>query len=446
MTIRLPRFLSKGARSQSVQGVDTGEPSSRTATTATTTTTTSSATAAAAIVSDGHLAIFPLSSAGALNSRSRAKPSPISTESSASRQVAAHPMRGVPERSQVVVVVAGADGSSSVVPFFQNPEASPVPLETPSHRKDILAVSPASKPPLKIKSPVPLSVPTNVQSGGLVGMMDLPNELLITIGLRAGFMAAINLMRTCRRFETLLSDPAAWYDYTRNGSSDIVESEVTICTKIHTFDHLVFGLWENPEIHSQEEYPHDGTQELPCKDVPVAAEPSVFFEHMTFSEQYDFLGGVNLSMTRGGLTSSEFFDHRETLPCYKNALRAAVASGALPPSAPHGDPPAGAKIDHSCQECARYDRRKVLKSIFVFDQVPYHPRWGREGFTWAFDYPDGRRRLRIKIKPFQGVLGYCSVRDLPSVFVNCVSVNGQQLKGDEYDLFQRLVNGKEQFI
>jgi hypothetical protein len=285
-----------------------------------------------------------------------------------------------------------------------------------------------------------------------IKLLDLPNELIINIAMRSGFFAATTLMKTCNRLHSLLSDPAAWYDYTRNGSTDLIESEVTICTKIHTFDHLVFGLWnQSDEEEYQEESASPAAEssseryEQKPKTVvrKYASDPSIYFEHLTFSEQYDFLGGVSLSMTPGGLINSEFFDHRETLPCYKLALKNAVANGSLPPSAPHGEPPAGAKIDHSCEECERYDQRRVLKSIFVFDQVPHHPRWGREGFSWCYEYPDGRRSLRIKIKPFQGVLGYCSVRDLPSVFVNCVTVNGRQLKGDEYDLFQRLVNGRE---
>ncbi|KAI8848589.1 hypothetical protein BC829DRAFT_443721 [Chytridium lagenaria] len=191
-------------------------------------------------------------------------------------------------------------------------------------------------------------------------------------------------MLTCTRLYNLLNDSSTWTSYTRGGSSDSIESEVTICTKIHTFDHLVFGLW------------HDVA--------PVDQDAS---------------------------------------PSLRAPLVEAVATGVLPASAPHGTPAPGAKIDHSCSRCAKYDGREVLKSLFVFDQVPYHPKWGREGFSWNYTYPDGRRTLKICIKPFQGVLGYTSVSDLPSLFINCITVDGKQLKGDLYDLFNRLVNGKE---
>ncbi|KAJ3232458.1 hypothetical protein HDU81_002968 [Chytriomyces hyalinus] len=252
-----------------------------------------------------------------------------------------------------------------------------------------------------------------------IGLLDLPTELIIKIAHHAGFIAATKLIQAHERFQTILDNPAAWHAYTHDASSssDVIESQVHICTKIHTFDHLVFGTWDN-DNHS---------------------EPSVYFEHLTFSENFDFLGGVEVGLSRSGQITSGFFEHRETLACYKKALIEAVQIGTLPPSAPHGGPPPGAKIDHSCHECERYNQRSVLKSIFVFDQVPSHPRWGKDGFSWVYSYPDGRRRLRVSITPFQGATGYTNVQDLPSVYVKKVNVNGVELEGEDWEMFQRLV-------
>ncbi|KAJ3236544.1 hypothetical protein HDU78_004548 [Chytriomyces hyalinus] len=252
-----------------------------------------------------------------------------------------------------------------------------------------------------------------------IGLVDLPTELIIKIAHYAGFIAATKLIQAHERFQTILDNPAAWHAYTHDASSssDVIESQVHICTKIHTFDHLVFGTWDN-DRHS---------------------EPSVYFEHLTFREDFDFLGGVEVGLSRSGQITSGFFEHRETLACYKNALIEAVQVGTLPPSAPHGGPPPGAKIDHSCHECERYNQRSVLKSIFVFDQVPSHPRWGKDGFSWVYSYPDGRRRLRVSITPFQGATGYTNIQDLPSVYVKKVNVNGVELEGKDWEMFQRLV-------
>ncbi|KAI9338791.1 hypothetical protein BDR26DRAFT_862779, partial [Obelidium mucronatum] len=287
-----------------------------------------------------------------------------------------------------------------VVPFAnQMSMYSPSPIA--------LAAEPHfAHPPLKPRKKYEYECSNPAQSTKL---MHLPNELLIKISLHAGFFSALTLIKTHPRFNDLLMDPRSWNDYSNAGASDdMIESEITICTKIHTFDHLVFGLWDSPP-------PTASTT------TTLSSEPSVYFEHMTFSEQYDFLGGVNMTLTRTGRIQSEFFEHRETLACYKRALITAVEQGILPGTAPSGEPPAGAKIDHSCEECERYDYRRVLKSIFVFDEVPYNPRWGKEGFCWRYQYKDGRRSVKVMIKPYEGAVGYgAGVKDLPSLWIKKV--------------------------
>ncbi|TPX74815.1 hypothetical protein CcCBS67573_g03925 [Chytriomyces confervae] len=158
------------------------------------------------------------------------------------------------------------------------------------------------------------------------GLLDLPTELIIKIAHYSGFIAATRMMHSHEHLHALLNTPAAWHAYKHDAhsSSDVVESHVQICTKIHTFDHLVFGTWNND-----------------------SSEPSVYFEHFTFNEAFDFLGGVEMGVLRSGKTTSACFEHREALACYQKALVEAVRVGALPPSAPHGGPPPGAKIDHN---------------------------------------------------------------------------------------------------
>ncbi|KAJ3295612.1 hypothetical protein HDU79_008801 [Rhizoclosmatium sp. JEL0117] len=317
-----------------------------------------------------------------------------------------------PSSSQVVVLTGDNQGLSSLVPLLT--KASLASNQSPGQSPIALAAEPDS---FNTASTSQFNYETYSESQS-IDLMHLPNELLIKISLHAGFLSALNLMKTCSRFETLLDDPRSWSDYSLAGSSDdLVESEVTVCTKLHTFDHLVFGLWDS-----------------------IDGETSVYFEHFTFNEQYDYLGGVNMGVSRTGVVRSEFFEHKETLPCYQRALVDAVAAGVLPGTAPHGDPPAGAKIDHQCVECSRYDQRRVLKSIFVFDEVPYNPRWGKEGFSWVYAYPDGRRRVKIRVTPYEGVVGYNGGgRDLPSVWIKKVNVNGKVLEQEEWELWQRLV-------
>ncbi|KAJ3003508.1 UNVERIFIED_CONTAM: hypothetical protein HDU68_005669, partial [Siphonaria sp. JEL0065] len=177
--------------------------------------------------------------------------------------------------------MAGDEGL--VVPFINKMSlASPSPI------------APAAEPhtlPLKAITKT-YKYESHAQPSQETKFMHLPNELLLKISLQAGFLNALTLMKVHPRLQDLLLDPRSWHDYSLPGASDDkVESEVTICTKIHTFDHLVFGLWD---IKGSNSFHH---------------EPSVYFEHMTFSEQYDFLGGVNMSLTRTGRIQSEFFEH-----------------------------------------------------------------------------------------------------------------------------------------
>ncbi|KAJ3076296.1 hypothetical protein HDU98_004595 [Podochytrium sp. JEL0797] len=301
---------------------------------------------------------------------------------------------------------------------------SPSPTPTPI----AAAAEPVSTPKLKKHYPYE----THALDSQRLKLMNLPNELLIKISLHAGFHSALTLMQVSTRFQDILMDPRSWNTYTDpSACSDILESEITICTKLHTFDHLVFGLWNQPPTAS-----FSSSQTTLVGD---DLEPSLYFEHFTFSEQYDFLGGVNVSLGKTGLLASQFFEHKESLPCYKRALVAAVVEGHIPGTAPTGDPPAGAKINHSCAECSHFNDRVVKRSIFVFDEVASHPRWGRDGFSWRFVYPDGRRVVKVLVKTFEGVVGYHNREELPSLLVKKVKVNGIELVQGEWELFQRLV-------
>ncbi|KAJ3316551.1 hypothetical protein HDU76_001714, partial [Blyttiomyces sp. JEL0837] len=411
MTIRLPRFLK--SRSQSTPALQSSETSSSSTLASSSSPSSSTSNLSRSAPTTTTITRTTSTSTPEFDSLSRRKPVPVVTVDTTS-------IPGIPATTptpsvtapfpaightfnnpEVVVVVSGEGGTQSVVPLIRQPipgenrpphihvenyDSSPLSSVSLSENMSNLSLQSTSStspyltvPTIANQSPPGSAYASKASMYNTAGisLMHLPNELLIVIAIRAGFLTAVTLMKTNRRFKAILNDPSAWHDYTRGGSSDIVESEVTICTKIHTFDHLVFGLWNQSQQQNernQDDIDHHHQDEIPS--VPPAAEisslvntenssptllsstssssttttpqfsaptslsdSSVYFEHLTFSEQYDFLGGVSLSMTQGGLITSEFFDHRETLPCYKKALKHAVANGSLPPSAPHGDPP-----------------------------------------------------------------------------------------------------------
>ncbi|KAH6602381.1 hypothetical protein BASA61_001169 [Batrachochytrium salamandrivorans] len=230
------------------------------------------------------------------------------------------------------------------------------------------------------------------------------------------------------------------------------------CYQVHTFDHLVFGDWHAHSSISESNKDKDD------------AEPDVFFMHRTFLEQFDFLGGISFRMDPGGLATANFFEHREHLSCYIDDMQLRVQNGIVPPplapyTAPpsppppsivsattpteenaleslmplpiHTSPTGGARIQHSCPSCEYYDTQKVRRSIFVFDQVPLHPTWAKDGVTYQHVYRDSKRTLLVTVKPSSGRMFQ---DDLPVVTLNRLEINGTKLNPNYYSLFLKLVH------
>lgn len=192
-------------------------------------------------------------------------------------------------------------------------------------------------------------------------LLDLPDEIMTAIAMEAGFWGALALRGTCKQLFCLLDDKSSWHDYSRRrvkkittttmtddtntsnstvyvqGPVDEIENTVTIETRLHTFDNLVFGTWRgsgcqshdasalDAAFHKSQQESHHlnktRTSTSPSYDIVMSEavamnNPAVFFEHKTFDERFDFLGGVQIRMNATGLASADFFDHRETLPCY----------------------------------------------------------------------------------------------------------------------------------
>ncbi|KAI8918863.1 hypothetical protein BC831DRAFT_515964 [Entophlyctis helioformis] len=303
--------------------------------------------------------------------------------------------------------------------------------------------------------------------GGGCTLADLPTELVCKIAMHAGFFGALALRRTCSRFNAILSQPLAWTDYATL-SPDALVNHVTVSTRLHTFDHLIFGQWASPSP-SVSLSPSAGSGDMVTKINGQAlrktalaptvaaglhhvhgadddgADPDIFFIHKTFLEQYDFLGGISFHMAPGGLVSAKFFEHRERLDCYADDMAARVQDGTLPPSidahVAGGAPTGDARHPHTCGRCAHYDTQIVHRSVFVFDQPP-SGGWTHgpgAGVRQSYTYADGRRTIDITVKPFAG-----GVRqdDLPFVSMNRVSVDGVLLPPPLHSLFLALVHRK----
>ena len=178
-----------------------------------------------------------------------------------------------------------------------------------------------------------------LEPGTTRSLADLPTELITIIANMSGFTSSLKLSMTCKRLRTIIMTPSSWYDYTTY-TMDVIESKVSIITKLSTFDHLLFGIW--PKVEGNASLPEDpwsrGCGRLPSSDsvdsvTTLTNRPTLyrscslkhtkrgnrrlFFEHRAFSNHFDFLGGVEFDVQDNGHIAIEFFDHVETLPCRK---------------------------------------------------------------------------------------------------------------------------------
>lgn len=264
-------------------------------------------------------------------------------------------------------------------------------------------------------------------------LLDLPYEILCIIAMDAGFFAAITLRKTCSKLFHILNTRLGWYYYNKRlpggGMVDKIENTIEIMTRLHHYDHLVFGLWNTSEKNDQ-----------------------YYFEHLTFYEKFDYLGGVVVQVKPGGLIESEFFDHRETLPCYIDDVLRSRKNGSIPamltnsdiyqqsnlalPDTPMGN---DVTIDHSCEDCAVHDFKQPLSTSFLYNHL--QEEGGSLSFTRVLTLADGKRSIVFKIVNLEAdAPGYSYLEELPMCTINRVKINGKMLNKFEFALFKRLCN------
>ncbi|KAI8911763.1 hypothetical protein EDD86DRAFT_189081 [Gorgonomyces haynaldii] len=224
--------------------------------------------------------------------------------------------------------------------------------------------------------------------------LQLPTEILVSISIQCGFRTCLVLRSTSKRLRRILSDPSCYTSMDK--SPDVIETIVTVNTKLHVWDHLVFGQWE-------------------------LFKDAIYFEHMTFLESMDFLGGISFKMHRNGHVDKMYFEHRESLDCYVEFVLDQHKRGLLPPSI-HGT--GGVRLPHSCNRCKHYDTKSILSSYMV-----HHS----QKFGIRHHFVDGKRILQIRI---------VHIKDdghIPSVDIQVAKIDNIPLSSFESFMFSRLV-------
>ena len=235
----------------------------------------------------------------------------------------------------------------------------------------------------------------------------MPTEIFTMIAMSSGFHACMNLRRTCTRFRQILKDRCHWRSFTER-SPDVIETTVTIETRLHQFDQIIFGEWSVQG------------EKVPC------------IIHRTFLEQYDFLGGLSLVVQPSGRCKADFFDQREALPCYIKDVKARMAFGSLPTVTTSEESPVGGlRVSHSCSDCAHYDNQTVLRSEFVHRSLS-------EGDSLSHSYQvDPKHIVHAKIQEVQGVFGYSN--DVPCVSVQITSINAKPLSKGNLNWYYKYI-------
>jgi hypothetical protein len=120
------------------------------------------------------------------------------------------------------------------------------------------------------------------------------------------------------------------------------------------------------------------------------------------------------------MTSSEFFEHRERLPCYIEDVQTRMSNGSLPPVIISEESPVGGvRVAHSCSHCSHYDHQETIKSEFVHSSLA-------EGDALENEYLiDSNHKLTVRVTSVNGIFGYQN--DIPSVSVRIASLNGISL-------------------
>jgi hypothetical protein len=225
-------------------------------------------------------------------------------------------------------------------------------------------------------------------------LTSLPTEIIQMIAMSSGFLAALNLKNTNQKFRKILSDRQSWREYNKR-SPDIIQSKVTIDTKLHQFDQLVFAEWF-----------------LDGRIVPL-------FVHRPFLKDYEVSGSVSFICSDSGKTNVKFFDDRETLPCFLNDVHDRIESGELSEDVMESRE----SVNHSCAECKHYDNRTVLKSLFIHDSVNTY----RTSSSLEYVYELNRKhQLLVCVQAIETVVGYKS--EFPCVTSQISKLNGKPLR------------------
>ena len=125
---------------------------------------------------------------------------------------------------------------------------------------------------------------------------------------------------------------------------------------------------------------------------------------------------------------SEFFEHRERLPCYIADVKNRMVSGEIPSVITSEiSPVGGLRVKHSCVDCAHYDHQAVIKSEFVHQVLT-----GDDAISHTYQIND-RRLITIKVECVDGINGYSNT--VPAITTKIWKINNVELTKQQLSFY-----------
>ena len=129
---------------------------------------------------------------------------------------------------------------------------------------------------------------------------------------------------------------------------------------------------------------------------------------------------------------SDFFEHRESLPCYIADIQSRMASGTLPQVLTTDESPVGGvRVNHTCSECKHYDEQQVIKSELVHQIMA-------EGEDISHVYHlDSKHEVTVVVTTINSVFGYNN--EIPCVSTKIWKIDGVELDKGLHNFYLKYV-------
>lgn len=170
-------------------------------------------------------------------------------------------------------------------------------------------------------------------------------------------------------------------------------------------------------------------------------ETMAFFEHISTNPTYNNAGGIKFGISRTGrLTRTEYFQHRNMLPCFPRPSDDGNNNNSGLQRLPSFE-----RVNHSCEKCCEYDDKMVTSFTEITNEMFAMPASMNDSvLEYVYTFPDGKRRVHFRVEDIEmSRHSYHDESDVPMIITesNVVFVDGRKLVAGSkgFEVFRRFV-------